>query len=432
MKKILILSYFFPPANFAGSYRIASWAQYMHRFGYYPIIMTRQWNGNQTNAMDYVIDNETVITKYDHYEVHYIKVENNLREKLVNRFPVLYQLTKPLVFLELLLKGTFWSFHPSSYLYEYTRKYLAVNSDISWLIVTGNPFDLFKAGYELSREFGIKWIADYRDGWTSWEKLRQGVFFSIVRWIDRLHEKKWLRNATFFTTVNDELVEGISALIGKKGYKIMNGYNPDDYKNNNASTTVVLQNDALKLVYNGTLYRTQNLDVFFDGVRTYLQDNPSGKVQILFPGVLNDPSQHERIRLVAKKDLLPYILFTHRLPKADIIALQKACDIVLFFTHEGNLKGTFPSKMFEYFGIGKPILVCPNDQGSVEHLINLTQTGYVADNVRDVADFMKKVNDADYKFDPSIPETEKYTREKQCQKLAALLDQYTHDKSSQI
>ena len=52
MKKILLISYFYPPANFVGVQLTAAWAKYLHEYGYYPIIITRQWNEGQTDLAD--------------------------------------------------------------------------------------------------------------------------------------------------------------------------------------------------------------------------------------------------------------------------------------------------------------------------------------------------------------------------------------------
>ncbi|MGM0477957.1 MAG: hypothetical protein ACQERC_01955 [Bacteroidota bacterium] len=51
MKKVLIISYFYPPANFVGAQRTAAWAKYLHECGYYPIIISRQWNEGQTDLV---------------------------------------------------------------------------------------------------------------------------------------------------------------------------------------------------------------------------------------------------------------------------------------------------------------------------------------------------------------------------------------------
>ena len=64
MKRVLIISYFFPPGNFAGSYRIKAWADQLQKFGYYPIVVTRHWAENET---DYTaISSESAILKEEY------------------------------------------------------------------------------------------------------------------------------------------------------------------------------------------------------------------------------------------------------------------------------------------------------------------------------------------------------------------------------
>ena len=52
MQKVLIISYFFPPCNLTASQRVVSWAKYLHKSGYYPIIITRKWEKHVTSFDD--------------------------------------------------------------------------------------------------------------------------------------------------------------------------------------------------------------------------------------------------------------------------------------------------------------------------------------------------------------------------------------------
>ena len=52
MQKVLIISYFFPPCRLVGAERTEYWAQNLYKYGYYPIILTRQWNPNQIELTD--------------------------------------------------------------------------------------------------------------------------------------------------------------------------------------------------------------------------------------------------------------------------------------------------------------------------------------------------------------------------------------------
>lgn len=43
MKKVLIISYFFPPCNLTASQRSMGWARYLREQGWDPIVVTRNW-----------------------------------------------------------------------------------------------------------------------------------------------------------------------------------------------------------------------------------------------------------------------------------------------------------------------------------------------------------------------------------------------------
>ena len=88
LKKILIVSYFFPPSTFTGSFRIYSWAKYLAESGYYPIIVTRNWDMRITEYKDMSAPshNNVVHHTYDNYEVYFLPYKGNLRDKLYKKY----------------------------------------------------------------------------------------------------------------------------------------------------------------------------------------------------------------------------------------------------------------------------------------------------------------------------------------------------------
>ena len=84
MKKILIISYFFPPCNLTASQRVDSWAKHLNKSGYYPIIITRKWEKEIKSFDDchYSTSAGVLIENNEHYEVHYCPYSANLRDRL--------------------------------------------------------------------------------------------------------------------------------------------------------------------------------------------------------------------------------------------------------------------------------------------------------------------------------------------------------------
>ncbi|MFW5700794.1 MAG: hypothetical protein ACOCWM_03805, partial [Cyclobacteriaceae bacterium] len=86
MKKVLILSYFFPPANFAGSYRIYAWARHLYKFGYHPVVITRHWAENETDYTAISAEKDIELEEHEHYTVYRLPYKGSIRDRLVNRF----------------------------------------------------------------------------------------------------------------------------------------------------------------------------------------------------------------------------------------------------------------------------------------------------------------------------------------------------------
>ena len=230
MKKILILSYYYPPANFVGAERIASFARHLHKFGVYPIIVTRNWNENQTNTYEEIKDNSFKHRIFETHEEFYLPYNRSWRDKLFGKTCFFcISLRRILTFLELVASSVWIPALPYANLYTQARKLLKEQKDIQALIISGSPFESFHFGYELKKEFPhIHWIPDYRDELTTFQGYKGADFISKCKFIlDQFNEKKWTSNSTTFISVSNNWVKNIGKFIHKEGFQIMNGFESD-------------------------------------------------------------------------------------------------------------------------------------------------------------------------------------------------------------
>lgn len=217
MKKILIISYFFPPCNLTASNRVYSWATHLSKFNYYPIIVTRNWSGVGADEKSRLksTSNKTVIDKHENYEVHYLPYKSNLRDYFfVNDYKLL---SKIFSFLQITLQNIFIKGIPFSNLFTYSRKILNENERIKTVLISGNPFEQFFFGYKLKKEFpSINWVADYRDEWTTRIIGIRGFHLFLNQNYHSFFEKKWISNAAFFIAAAPAYVATIQKLTKKK------------------------------------------------------------------------------------------------------------------------------------------------------------------------------------------------------------------------
>ena len=425
MKKVLILSYFFPPANLAGSYRIASWAKHLHKFGYYPVIVTRCWNDNQTETTDIVINNDFSHEKFENYEVYRLPYHLNLRDRLHQKYGEkrLKLIRKFLTFLELFFQHYTSKIIPYKNLYDFSRELIKKDGDFKVLIASGRPYQVFKFADMLHRETGIRWIADYRDEWNTHQWFLDENFYArLIRMIESRSEKKWLKSATLFTTCSENWVEHIGSFINRPGRVLLNGYEDNLIGN----FTHKPQSDTLKIVHNGTVFTSQVIETFLNGYKKFLNEFPSSRIILLFPGVDNNIEQGNRIRNILK-GYERYFSTSPRIPKAELIKTLESADLFLMIGTHG-VKGHHSSKIFEYLALNRPIILSPDDKDVMSELIHETNSGFILDTEEDVRDFLRRT----YKdfsqrkpihFFPKPEKVALYSREKQAQILAGIFDE---------
>lgn len=390
MKKVLILSYYFPPCNLTPSERIYSWAKYFNEANIYPIIITRNWDLPIKGFSDELKSSGIAeqLEKKDGYEVWYLPYKQSYKESLFTEKGLS---VKKILYLFL----SFWTNFVQLITYKYSPQYILykkaeellkqdTEKSIQQILVSAYPYSLFKFAYDLHKKFGIEWIADYRDDWTSNEILNKSTIHRFFNFFNSFNEKKWLSTAKCFTTVSDFYVHKIQQVIGNvRGYTIQNGYMPENYIHLNPGD----QSEKFTISYVGSLYFTQPIEIFLSGVKSFIDANKPIKFQVVFIGIKNNVEAYERV-LKGIMGYEDYFHFTERIDKMKAIEIQHRSNLLLICTHT-NMKGTPGSKLYEYIALKKLVLITPGDQDIVEETLTLTNQAIVARNEHEVSTRIK-------------------------------------------
>lgn len=383
-RTILILSYFFPPCNLPAAQRAWGWAKYFGESGLHPVIVTRNWDHPVTTAEDVVRPGGDRVTHQvaDGFEAFYLPHRGSVRDRIYCGFRGrrLQALSKAFTLAELLGQHALDILTPLRYLRDFARDYLRAEPDVADLVVSGGPFVLFKFGAELKREFSrLRWVADYRDDWsTSRLVAPDGLLPSFLRRVERRSERHWLSSAAFITSVSPAHTRAISDLVERPGHTIYNGFDFEELPE-------VRQDPAVfRVVYSGALYPTQRVEDLVGAVLELATENPDLPLRLMFPGLEFDKGQAARVKrlLRGREDLLET---AERIPRSEVIRIQLRAHVLIMLSHPG-VKGIASSKMFEYLGLGRPILVYPNDHDVLEALIAETHAGFVCDDTAGLKD----------------------------------------------
>lgn len=387
-EQVLILSYYFPPCNLTPSERIYSWAKYLKNGDYYPIIITRNWDtkiNNSTTDAYKSSGEEVKIEKFEHYEVHYLPYKASFKDQLFIRLEgtKFYFIYLIVAFLYLLFQLVFVKYSNYGFFYHYICQYLNQQPRITKMVVSASPYELFGIAYWVQKKCQIKWIADYRDDWSTRDFYKDSFSKKIINIFNRYYEKKWVASSQAIISVSAYLVQRIANLTGKKGYLMHNGYMPENY------TQHYQPFDDFTISYTGSVYASQPIEFFLDGVKKFIENKKrTCRLKVVFIGIKNEIFILNRI-LNNIKGYEAYFEFTTRIPKDEAIAIQAKSHLLLACSY-GDFKGIPGSKLYEYIALKKTVIVYPTDHDVIEETLLETGQGLICNHENEFLDYLNQ------------------------------------------
>ncbi|HOL99065.1 MAG TPA: glycosyltransferase [Bacteroidales bacterium] len=439
MKKLLILAYDFPPYVSVGGLRPYSWYKYMHEFGIFPVVVTRQWANKYGNHLDYIApgeSNDVIIEESEKGIIIRAPYKPTLANRLMlrygeNRFKFLRKIiTGWYEFVQWFLPvGTKYS------IYKAAKEFLKTNK-VDCIIATGDPFILFRYASILSKKHNIPWIADYRDPWA--QDTNNSYF---IRKIFLYLERKIVSRASRITTVSQFLINLIKSNLKNQNFKIVyNGYDsfslPTNYPNQPS-------NKVLTIAYAGTIYHWHPWKQFLSVINSFSQKEHF-PIFLKFYGINNEKELNEYF-----KNFQNNYLTLEVFPKKSNTELLKELvltDILLLF-NDYYIIGT---KIFDYLAVRKKILFCfsndteslllkekfyhlpdsvNNDYPQIQ-LINQTNSGLVASNQQHLFELLKEIKTEFNQSGKIVCHSqgyEFYSRKNQTKILAELIKELTDE-----
>ena len=387
MKKILIISYFFPPCNLTASQRVHSWAKYLHKSGYYPIIITRKWEKHITSFDDchYPSSDGVEIERNKNFEIHYCPYIPNLRDRLHTQ-KKLQPLKKFLSLCEIIFQNIWIAFCPFKNFLSEAEKVIKKEEVINAIIISGNPFIQFKFGYILYKKHKTPWIADYRDAWTTStiNNVNGNIIFSLLNRYHKLFEKKWIKTASYITSSSEPIGKSIEDLSKIKSFAIYNGFEPNDFV---GYKKINKKENYFQIAYVGTLYDGQDISIFLSAYKKFI-DFKKPKSKLLFPGLDIDKKQKEKVSFLMK-GYDQYYQTSLRIPKKEIFKIEKQSHLLLHVAWKGH-EGIIASKIYEYIGSGSKIIIVPGDNNSIDFIVNTSKSGLIFNDIESTFDFLCK------------------------------------------
>jgi glycosyltransferase involved in cell wall biosynthesis len=244
------------------------------------------------------------------------------------------------------------------------------------IVTTSGPESTHLLGL-VARAFGIRWVADYRDGW-----LRDVRHPAPLRIVDRVLERQIARRSTIVTAVNDALAAEVAQRHGVPTFTISNGFDRTVIADA-SDESPTLDPGRFSLVYTGLLAidvgeqpvvnRGRDAQAFLDALARLAKDREfASRVELVVAGPI---SESERT-VLTQGDLGKVVRVLGLLPRARALGLQQAADGLLLIPGGA---GATTAKVFEYLAARKPIFAVTERESVAAALLGAAGEHTVAD-----------------------------------------------------
>jgi len=380
MKKVLVITYYWPPSGGGGVQRWLKFTKYLPEFGWQPIVFTPKIQNapasDKSLLKDISPDLEVIRTPiWEPYSWYRFFTGRKKEENLGAAFASKKGKNKLLESISNWIRSNFFIPDARKFWIKPSVKFLRnflENHHIDVIVTTGPPHSMHLIGLRLKEELCIKWLADFRDPWTDIDFYDE---LKLTPWADRRHqllEKKVIENADLVICVS----KSNSQKLKEKAYGnievITNGYDPDDIP-----AMAPKLDKKFSIAHIGTFMSNRNPDLLWEVLGELVAENHEFKNDIELILVGNTDSKI--LNAIKENGLAEFAKIAGSVSHEDAIKYQNKSQVLLLTVNKtGDTKGMVTGKIFEYLVSGRPILVIGPENGDLANILKETNTGVIS------------------------------------------------------
>jgi glycosyltransferase involved in cell wall biosynthesis len=373
-KKILIITYYWPPAGGPGVQRWLKFVKYLPDHGIQPIVYVPE---NPTYPIvDAKLINEVsdkaIVLKYKIFEPYQLasffsknktkKISSGIipNQKKQSFMDKLFLLVRGNLFIP---DARFLWFKPSV---TFLEKYI-VENNIDTIITSGPPHSLHLIGLELKRKLDLKWFADFRDPWTTigYHKALRLSNYATTK--HKMLERKVLNMADTIIVTSKTTKREFEAITSKPIAVITNGYDVE-------KTEVQSLDAKFSLAHIGSFLSERNPMILWESLVELISEVPDFKtyLEIKLIGAVSQ----EVLETISQFGLDPYLNNMGYVAHGEAISHQRKSQVLLLIEIDSeDTKSIIPGKLFEYMVSNRPILAIGPINSDFAEIITSTNTG---------------------------------------------------------
>ncbi len=386
MKKVLIVSYVFPPMAAVGGQRIVNFCKFLPQFGWTPVVLTVKGGVNTSwDATPLKSIPETIIYRSLTFEPllkremksakskePYLPSEDTGTISSEPKKPSLLGRLKRFIRLSLSVPDFAILWIP----FGVAKGIRAVRKEkVSVIVSSSPPVSAHIVASLVARMTGRPHLVDFRDLWTLNHNYNQRGYPEYFKKYDRFWERMVLKRAKLVTTASPgfsrQMATHLNGSLNGKIETITNGF---DYGEVNLEEEFPASDKkCLRFLYAGTLYSHFNPVFFLESLADWQKEDriDPATVAIDFYGNYD----YDYKEWVGKLGLGAMVRFHGFIPRAELLKIIKKADyLLLLLGFQPEAANVIPAKLFEYLASGAKILALAPD-GVTSELIKKYEAG---------------------------------------------------------
>ncbi|MBR3440676.1 MAG: glycosyltransferase [Bacteroidales bacterium] len=440
MKRVLIITYYWPPSGGSGVQRWVKFAKYLPKEGWQPVIYTPEnpelTTIDKTLAAEIPPEAEVVKTHiFEPYGIYRKLMGKGSSTDLkaltsagsdgneVN--PVNGGKKSWKQKLSLYIRGNFfipdprimWVRPSVKFLKSYLKKH-----PVDAIVSTGPPQSMHLIGLELSKATGLPWLADFRDPWT---KIFYFKHLELTHRSEAKHqalEKKVVDGATRVIAVSPMVKKDFEAITSTPVELITNGFDEEDFNDPFEA------DEYFNITHTGLFASDGDPEILWKVLAAKCQEDK--EFQKLLRIRLVGKTDQEIVNSIETAGLGPNLVnLGYQSHEVAVREQRNASVLILPLRKEPEYEAVLPGKLFEYLASRRPILGIGQTDGAMAQVVRNTGSGIVYDwneeqKIRRWVDFSWE-EFKNHELLDNATDISMYSRRRLTKRLVSLLEEIT-------
>ncbi len=433
MKRVLIITYYWPPMGGGGVQRWLKFVKYLRSFGWEPVVFTTE-GGNvsiRDESLFKDVPNDIRVIRHpilepygiynrlmgkgkdEGFHAGFVETEKESGEPLMKRFSMWVRGT-----LFIPDAKMFW-IRPAA---RRIRRLIKEEEEgFDAVVSTGPPHTTHLIAERALRSSRIPWLADFRDPWTEIDFFHH---LPMPKWAKRRHqklEKRVLTNADRVVTVSWTWGRDLERIGGREVDVVPNGFDEEDLRGEKPPLS-----SRFTLTHAGAFNKDRDPALLWDALGELANEEEGFRESLLIR--LIGPVDHSIVEGIRVNGLAPNLELIHQLSHEEVIPyLRSSWVLLLPLNNTPNIGGIIPGKLYEYLGAERPILCTGSLDGDSARILADTGAGVTLD-LEDRAGMKRSMKEyfraySEGSLEVKAQGIERYSRKELAGSIARILDE---------